>query len=707
MMIKRIPGLLFFCCTLLQAQNPNIDFSMLNFSNWNVYTGPRASCCTQPGQVNANNFTVISTVSNDFNACQQIPRIPPGVTQTGRLGATGGGGYGNPSAKKMSYTITPDPARPILLYEIATVLNASHGGTNNGIFRARLTDTSGVPVFSGTCGQYEMYKDGPYGNLLGACGSVAYLPWNAIAVDLTPFMGQTLRLEMEALDCYTGDHGSYAYTYATTRAPTDTVYFCKNAASTVITAPPRFRNYSWNTGESTQNKTVNQPADGDQFSCTLGSFNGCSATITYILKEIEMQAAFSYMPGGCSQVLFTDGSSGGQSTVSSWSWNFGDPASGVANQSADMHPAHIFSDTGTFNVTLIVQNAAGCSDTLTQAVQVASESLAAFNVTSALCENSAVTFDNTSGGNPVLFSWNFGDPASGNANQAQTEDAVHTYTQSGSYTVTLITQNAAGCSDTAVQTIDILPGLTASFSPVQSTCSGYPLSFSGTFSGTVAQVVWDFGDGSALQQGSTVTHSYVSPGNYTISLSAVSAAGCSSVYTAPILVWQGAEAAFEASPQTAFLSSPLISFSNHSQFADTWYWNFGDGTTSGSENPQHSYSAEGIYPVMLVASGDSGCIDTAWAEVQVIDIEVPNIFSPNNDGKNDVFFINKPGIPAALMQIRNRWGQLLFESEDLLSGWDGSMQGGEAPGGTYFYVLRLSDSAGKQIFLNGHLTLVR
>jgi gliding motility-associated-like protein len=150
------------------------------------------------------------------------------------------------------------------------------------------------------------------------------------------------------------------------------------------------------------------------------------------------------------------------------------------------------------------------------------------------------------------------------------------------------------------------------------------------------------------------------------------------------------------------------------QFVDStclatwWEWDLGDGNTSTSNSPQHTYASGGNYTITLIATGANGCSDTTVATITVSARTwsggwfVPNVFTPNGDGINDVFLAVGPaecGVP--MLSILNRWGELLFEAP-ATKAWDGRYHGGPVPDGTYVYVLK-----GDRTALRGHVTVLR
>lgn len=147
-------------------------------------------------------------------------------------------------------------------------------------------------------------------------------------------------------------------------------------------------------------------------------------------------------------------------------------------------------------------------------------------------------------------------------------------------------------------------------------------------------------------------------------------------------------------------------FTDQSTDATAWFWDFGNGSSSTQQNPVHGYSYTDDYNVMLVVSNGS-CSDTAYATVLVgHGIEIPNVFTPNGDGINDDVVITGFTITEFRMSIFNRWGQLMFETDDINNRWDGTTVGGNpCPDGTYFYVVNAKTKRG-DLNRNGTITLI-
>lgn len=138
-----------------------------------------------------------------------------------------------------------------------------------------------------------------------------------------------------------------------------------------------------------------------------------------------------------------------------------------------------------------------------------------------------------------------------------------------------------------------------------------------------------------------------------------------------------------------------------------WVWDFGDGSVSNEQNPSHSFTACGSKNICLIASKNN-CIDTVCSEIEVNEIfSIPNVFTPDGDGINDLFLINNSCLKDFTLEIFNRWGMKIIETSS--GGWDGRTKSGiEANDGTYYYIFKaVSLLAGKDYNSKGFISLVR
>ena len=151
---------------------------------------------------------------------------------------------------------------------------------------------------------------------------------------------------------------------------------------------------------------------------------------------------------------------------------------------------------------------------------------------------------------------------------------------------------------------------------------------------------------------------------------------------------------------------------NSSNGAVSYLWDLGDGTTSTNDDPSITYNAEGAYTICLIAYTATNCPDTACQTVEVIEevesvIGIPTAFSPNNDTHNDVLYVRGSGIQSFTLVIYNRYGEKVFETNDLSSGWDGTYKGQPENTGVFAYYLEYEYVNGDKSSLKGNITLVK
>lgn len=164
---------------------------------------------------------------------------------------------------------------------------------------------------------------------------------------------------------------------------------------------------------------------------------------------------------------------------------------------------------------------------------------------------------------------------------------------------------------------------------------------------------------------------------------------------------------------------PVLTGTNLSQNADGYIWNYGDGQTSTETELNHSYEGlpAGYYDVTLIAITDQGCSDTLTLQVYMHNqflLEVPNVFTPNGDGVNDIFTIKVEGTKEVEWVVLNRWGAIMASGKEVLSPasqvipvWDGKLNGQTSPDGVYFIKVNYTDYFDESGMEHGHVTLIQ
>lgn len=355
---------------------------------------------------------------------------------------------------------------------------------------------------------------------------------------------------------------------------------------------------------------------------TVTNQNGCSDSITQqitVSPSPQSNFDFSNVCDG-HPVQFNNTSTlpplGSQ--ILNWSWDFGD---GSALDPANWEPQHTFPSSGVYDITLVTFSPdLACSDTLVDSVRVYSTPIPDFTFEN-VCFGEATPLISTSIGEISSWNWEFGDGSSPNLNQA----VDHAYPAPGDYTVRLTVTTIYGCTAWVEQTVTVHPLPETSFtaSPV---CHGETSVFQSTSSvGSPSNLVsyeWDFGDGGPIGNGMNIDHDYLNAGVFNVAHTATSNEGCSTTILQPVVVNPNPIVAFTGEPTSG--CSPLcVDFQElsgiSSGFNQSWYWNFGDGQVSMSQNADHCFENPhatnlGSYDVSLTVTSDQGCVTTRTME---------------------------------------------------------------------------------------------
>ena len=189
--------------------------------------------------------------------------------------------------------------------------------------------------------------------------------------------------------------------------------------------------------------------------------------------------------------------------------------------------------------------------------------------------------------------------------------------------------------------------------------------------------------------------------------------GCTDTYGPISISNSGApNADFDLSSNPIALGETLVATNNSSNGAVSYLWDLGDGTTSTNVDPSITYSTEGSYTICLIAYTATNCPDTTCQTVEIIEevesvIGIPTAFSPNNDTHNDVLYVRGSGIQSFTLMIYNRYGEKVFETNDLTNGWDGTYKGESENTGVFAYYLEYEYVNGDKNSLKGNITLVK
>jgi gliding motility-associated-like protein len=308
-----------------------------------------------------------------------------------------------------------------------------------------------------------------------------------------------------------------------------------------------------------------------------------------------------------------------------------------------------------------------------------------------LCLGSSIQLVAQGGRGSATFVW---APAEG-LNTTQGPVVVASPTQTTTYT---LTGYEGGCPDDTVFTLTVLPAPSADFLHTATRgCEGLTVAFQNQSTGA-AGYYWQFGDGGVSNDPNPV-YTYTQAGDYVARLVAGAFGGCQdTAVSAVIRVARPVAAAFSSEPpasEVLVLPRGTVRFTSQSEGAVQWLWEFGDGRTSNRPSPTYEFLEPGTYRVLLTVHDAGGCPDTTAAIYRVVapEAEIPNVFSPNGDGSNDVFRVNYTGNQAVYGRIFDRWGILVYDSKFEAVAWNGKFNNTDTdtPAGVYFYEIYIGN----------------
>jgi gliding motility-associated-like protein len=387
---------------------------------------------------------------------------------------------------------------------------------------------------------------------------------------------------------------------------------------------------------------------------TVTSSSGCKRTASrgrYIRVVDGVSTDFNFtVSRSCRppySVRFRNQSSG-PGTIN-YTWNFGN-----GQTSTGLNPTTVYNAPGTYTVRLNAVSSFGCSGTLVKTVTI-TQTNTDFTAPANACLNQPVSFQNNSSELPQASFWHFGDGTT----SAQTNPAK-TYLTAGTYDVKMI-NFFDNCTDSITKTIVVQDAPAVDFNANDSASCQVPFTtqFTDLTPGATAWL-WDFGDGntSTLQNPS---HTFTSLGNYTVSLTATTSAGCQNTLTRTEMI-KISETTIAINAPTGgcvpFLYTPVATIETLDSIA-TWLWDFGDGTTSTLPNPPgHTYAATGSYDISLTVTTTSGCTKTLNLPGGILTGTPPTVnftFNPVNACASEIISFNGQAVTTPGADVTWLW----------------------------------------------------
>ncbi len=397
--------------------------------------------------------------------------------------------------------------------------------------------------------------------------------------------------------------------------------------------------------------------------------NGCGSTVE----------SFTVTNLGTAPTVTTSGNlaiCGGQSTTIT--------ANGTGNFVwSDLSTGSTFTTSSAGNYFVATSNVCGQDTAFFTISNSGSAPIVTISGTTAICSGVSTTLTATGSG---TFLWN-----------GTTAGATFTTSTPGTYSVTAT--NTCGTTTENVTITSLGSAPTASISGNLDFCSPTATTLLTASGGN--SYVWSNGT-----TNSSATYG-ISQNNYVVVLN-----GCGSDTAFFSVNNQNVTADFTASIYSGY--TPLsVDFTNNSTNASNYDWNFNNGSTSTQNNPSTVFADSGSYWVVLTASNSFGCSASDSLLITTVsiptDLIIPNIFTPNGDGTNDLFLVGNPFVNTISGQIFNRWGQLMYTNQAYTAySWDGKKTAGDlAPDATYFYIFTVTFIDGVSKEYSGHLLLQR
>ena len=486
--------------------------------------------------------------------------------------------------------------------------------------------------------------------------------------------------------------------------------------SIIINASATATNFSIDGGATFQPSNTFTGLTAGVYTIEVTDAGGCSATATTTITE---PTAVTVTPGAGVTVCFgqnatitVTGAGGTGPYTYAWTDALGNPVG--ASSTITVTPATV----GVNVYTVSVTDVNGCGPvTTTVNVTMNPQLSVTASADQSICPGTSTGISAVgSGGNggPYTYTW------TNNVNTSTLSGADQTVTPTASsttYTVTL----TDGCGTPAITDVVIiswyaLPAVNYSIDNNQG-CTPVVVTFNNlTAAGASPTITWDFGDGTTATGGS-VTHSFTGAGCYDINLDITTTDGCSVDTTIlnQICVFPYPVPDFTFSPNPTDVFNTEISFTNMTIGGNNYAWNFAGLGTDNATNPSFTFpsTSGGEYEVCLFASNNQGCADSICHTVVIDDVfllYVPNSFSPNGDGVNDIFLPIVQGFDPETLEILvfNRWGEVIFKSSSALIGWDGTHKGMKSKEDVYVWKVKAKKSVNEDVIERiGNVNLIR
>jgi len=475
--------------------------------------------------------------------------------------------------------------------------------------------------------------------------------------------------------------------------------------------------FIWNFGDEYQSSSELHPTllftSSGIFNPTLVVYSeiGCSSSISKEVIVFDKPKVFLENYESCveSEIDFSSLILLDNDYITNWKWDFGD-----SSVSSDLEaPSHTYNDYGQYDVELIVESNHGCFDREVTKVLVYPNPIIDFS-TEQVCfldETKFTSHSYINQGYLQYFDWSFGD-----GNYSNFKNSSNSFLVPGIYPVSLTVTSTMGCQSSEVKDIQIFSLPQIDYLVDTNICESDEIKFINLTKSEdkIIDYIWNFGEGNSSNL-KNPKHTYSNSGTYDISLLVVTENGCMREQERRNLinVYDNPTSKFNMSDNKVSLLDSEIIFTNTSNSDLYFEWNFDNGLIDyESKDISVTFEESGVYDVTLYVENENKCYDEVTHQViveEIFSVFVPKAFTPNNDGMNDIFVPTTNGVHSFEMKIFNRFGELVFLSNNKKLGWDGYSKyfGKYLEMGTYFFNIRVTDVNNKPWIYNGEVNLIK
>jgi len=585
----------------------NLNLELGNFTNWLGYTG---TCCA----INTPNLGIVPgrhtiVTGNGFApfTCSQLPEVPPGYQFSARLGNSNTGAQ----AERLTYTVDVTEESTLIVYKYAVVLqDPGHSASQQPRFQAWVRNASNQII---ACTSYQVAASQ---NLPGfqTCGSVVYQNWTTVGVDVSDYIGQTVRLEFATGDCSLGGHFGFAYIVAECHPLQLETRFCLGNTNLASISAPEGFTYLWSNGQTTQTIQIANPQEGQVVWCQITSVTGCVAVLEAVMTPTSTHADFNPIVE-CTEDAFFDNLSYVQNgIITSVEWISSD---GYTTNDFDF--SHTFPGPGLYDITLIIISDVDCEDISEQQILIKQSPVADFQ-DMGVCQGLEVDLTSLAyilSDDTLINSWQHH-----NDEEISEGDVITlSYAEPGTDTVILTTIASNGCTAQHTGTVTIHPMPQPSFS-VANFCEDGQVSVvnaSQTFSGN-PQYTYSNTPAPFTSNLLTPALSSLASGPQELTLSISEAYGpvtCTVAATEPYIIHAVPEVLFTGEANVCELE--LISMVNETTVADESQMSFQWLLDNNQMSIGTDYALalpEGIYSLTLNVQTPFGCSGTLTRELR-------------------------------------------------------------------------------------------